>query len=73
MRVIIEDNPDNVICKVSMRRNRHGKNVSCSTYSNCDNKTKQRVKTLLMAVLIRITNGELDKQAQELLERVVLE
>jgi hypothetical protein len=73
MRIIIDDTPESLTCRVTMRVGNKPHSLACSTFSNCDKKTKQRVKTVLMATLIKITNGEMDKQAKELLERLVLE
>jgi hypothetical protein len=73
MRIIIEDTPESLTCRVTMRVGSKPHSLACSTFSNCDKKTKQRVKTVLMATLIKITNGEMDKQTKELLERLVLE
>jgi hypothetical protein len=73
MRIIIEETPETLTCRVTKRVGNKPHSLTCSTFSNCDKKTKQRVKTILMTVLIRITNGEMDKQAKELLERLVLE
>jgi hypothetical protein len=72
MRIIIEDTPESLTCRVTMRVGNKPHSLACSTFSNCDKKTKERVKTILMTVLIRITNGEMDQQAQGLLEKVVL-
>ena len=73
MRIIIEETPETLTCRVTKRVGNKPHSLACSTFSNCDRKTKERVKTILMTMLIRITNGEMDQQAQGLLEGLVLE
>ena len=73
MRIIIEDNQNVITCKVSMRVGKSSHNIACNTYVSCDRKTKERVKAVLTALLIRISNGQLEEQTQELLEGLVLE
>jgi hypothetical protein len=72
MRIIIEETPETLTCRVTKRVGNKPHSLACNSFTNCDRKTKQRVKTILMTMLIRITNGEMDEQTQGLLEKVVL-
>ena len=73
MRIIIEETSEGLTCRISRRVGKSGHSIACSTFSNCDKAMKKKVKTMLMTILIRITNGEMDQQTQGLLEGMVLE
>ena len=73
MRVIIEDGQGSVTCSVSQYDSMHNRKTAYSPLYNCDRRTKQKVKTLLMTMLIRMNNGEMDKQTKGILEELVLE